>query len=449
MQSHNTTQNTHSAAWGVLVSFEKAGKARPQQQQAPADTLGGGDDGDGSAFRTGGGASGSSSNSSGPRFAVDVLVACDPATLPKQGGARALPRVVAPGTPGASAQVVTFPLEHLAALSSVRMRALADLRPPSAREAALTAAAEVIKRQRAAAAAAAAAAGGGSGSGAAAALLAAAGPPLLDPQRDMKAAGKDVDRIASRLESLDSRIAAHPLARRADVANLLGALQAKRALAAAARSARREAKAAAGVVLLDELKARSRVLRRLGYLDDDGLVTTKGRVAADLQVADELVLTELVFGGAFNGLKVPELVALASCFVWTERSAAGVRLAPELQALYRTLHAAATRVGKVAAECKAPLGGSASSPAEYADGFRPELMAAAHAWARGQRFAEVIKIADVFEGSLVRAVRRLEELLRQVAGALRGVGDAELAARFDEAGAAIKRDVIFAASLYL
>ncbi len=49
----------------------------------------------------------------------------------------------------------------------------------------------------------------------------------------------------------------------------------------------------------------------------------------------------------------------------------------------------------------------------------------------------------------MRAVRRLEELLRQVATALTGVGDTALAAKFNEAGDKIKRDIIFAASLYL
>lgn len=44
-------------------------------------------------------------------------------------------------------------------------------------------------------------------------------------------------------------------------------------------------------------------------------------------------------------------------------------------------------------------------------------MNAVAAWARGMRFSEVLKMAEVFEGSLVRAVRRLEELLHQVRGA--------------------------------
>ena len=42
-----------------------------------------------------------------------------------------------------------------------------------------------------------------------------------------------------------------------------------------------------------------------------------------------------------------------------------------------------------------------------------------------------------------------EVLLRQLADALKAVGDTELAAKFDDAIARIKRDIIFAASLFL
>jgi hypothetical protein len=36
----------------------------------------------------------------------------------------------------------------------------------------------------------------------------------------------------------------------------------------------------------------------------------------------------MIFSGAFNGLKTPEIVALASCLVWTEKSEGGVRWGP-------------------------------------------------------------------------------------------------------------------------
>ncbi|GFH30799.1 uncharacterized protein HaLaN_29719, partial [Haematococcus lacustris] len=43
------------------------------------------------------------------------------------------------------------------------------------------------------------------------------------------------------------------------------------------------------------------------------------------------------------------------------------------------------------------------------------------AWVRGVRFMDLTKMTSIFEGSLVRAVRRLEELMRQMAEALAGV----------------------------
>ncbi|GFH29063.1 uncharacterized protein HaLaN_27658, partial [Haematococcus lacustris] len=74
-------------------------------------------------------------------------------------------------------------------------------------------------------------------------------------------------------------------------------------------------------VLKEDLRARLRVLRRLGYVDKEGVVSLKGRVAAGIQLsADELVLCELCFSGAFNTLSVEVLAALLSCFVWREKS---------------------------------------------------------------------------------------------------------------------------------
>ncbi|KAF6249314.1 antiviral helicase [Scenedesmus sp. NREL 46B-D3] len=303
----------------------------------------------------------------------------------------------------------------------------------------------------------------GAGEPAAAGGVSGAGPEVL-----RRLSGREVGRLVSRLEAVEARLAAHALW---GDAGLLPAWRRCRSggAAGAARAARRELKAAQGLVLADELAARHRVLRRLGYLDaaraeqqsvrlalragmpcphwpnclparcrscaaaaaavaSGGLVTAKGRLAADLASGhDELVLAELLLGGAFAELSPDQLAPEA--------------LAGPLAALRK----AARRVGTAAADAK--LGVNVD---EFVEKFRPELMEACGAWARGQRFADVLALApDVFEGSLVRAVRRLEELMRQVSGALRGIGDNDLAGRFDDACARIKRDIIFAASLYL
>ena len=59
------------------------------------------------------------------------------------------------------------------------------------------------------------------------------------------------------------------------------------------------------------------------------------------------------------------------------------------------------------------------------------------------------KMTDVYEGSLVRLFRRLEELLRQMGEASKVMGSDELAKKFEDALSKIRRDLVAAQSLYL
>lgn len=81
--------------------------------------------------------------------------------------------------------------------------------------------------------------------------------------------------------------------------------------------------------------------------------------------------------------------------------------------------------------------------------FRPDIMEAVYAWAKGSKFYEVMEIARVFEGSLIRAIRRMEEVLQQLIVAAKSIGETHLEAKLEEAVSKIKRDIVFAASLYL
>jgi ATP-dependent RNA helicase DOB1 len=58
-------------------------------------------------------------------------------------------------------------------------------------------------------------------------------------------------------------------------------------------------------------------------------------------------------------------------------------------------------------------------------------------------------MTEVYEGSLIRLFRRLEELLRQMAQAGKVMGSEDLAGKFEEALTKIRRDIVAAQSLYL
>lgn len=76
-------------------------------------------------------------------------------------------------------------------------------------------------------------------------------------------------------------------------------------------------------------------------------------------------------------------------------------------------------------------------------------MEAVFAWCKGAKFIEVQKLTGSFEGTTIRTLRRLEELVRQITNAAKAFGDRELETKFEEGSKLIKRDIVFCSSLYL
>lgn len=64
-----------------------------------------------------------------------------------------------------------------------------------------------------------------------------------------------------------------------------------------------------------QMRRRKRVLRRLGHCDSEGVIQLKGRVACEINTCDELVVTELIFCGAFTELSPEQSASLLSCMV--------------------------------------------------------------------------------------------------------------------------------------
>lgn len=92
-------------------------------------------------------------------------------------------------------------------------------------------------------------------------------------------------------------------------------------------------------------------------------------------------------------------------------------------------------------------GGSAGGVGGYVS---VELLPAVLAWANGATFEQCWLLSpSTFEGTLVRSLRSLDELLRQLGEAATALGDQLLVRRFRECSACIHRGIAFASSLYL
>jgi len=271
-----------------------------------------------------------------------------------------------------------------------------------------------------------------------------AGIPELNPVTEMKIESEELTAIQTSLSGFQQKLDQSPLASHPKLTAYLSAFERRVKLQTQVQDLDTQIGQSRFMVMNDELRAMRRVLRRLEFIDKDGVVQLKGRMACELTSADEILLTEIVFQNVFADMEANHIIALCSCLVFDEQSDDVGSGNVELMKAYDVVRGIARNVGEIMAECKITL-----DVEEYVKKVKPQLMDTILAWLDGKRFYEIMNGCSLYEGSVVRVIRRLEELIRELATAAKGIGNQELANKLMEGRAKLKRGIIFTASLYL
>ncbi|KAJ5324279.1 rRNA-processing arch domain-containing protein [Penicillium atrosanguineum] len=271
------------------------------------------------------------------------------------------------------------------------------------------------------------------------------GYALLDPIENMGIKDESFKKLLRKIEVLESRLLSNPLHSSPRLPELYEQYSEKVNLGTKIKETKKKITDAMAIIQLDELKCRKRVLRRFGFINEAEVVQLKARVACEISTGDELMLAELLFNGFFNNLTPEQCAAVISCFVFEEKVKEAPALSKdELAKPLKEIQAQARIIAKVSQESK-----MAVNEDEYVQSFHWELMEVIYEWANGKGFADICKMTDVYEGSLIRVFRRLEECLRQMAQAAKVMGSEDLESKFEEALTKVRRDIVAAQSLYL
>lgn len=197
--------------------------------------------------------------------------------------------------------------------------------------------------------------------------------------------------------------------------------------------------------LLPEYQARIKVLQELQYIDNTNTTEMKGKVACAMS-NHEILLTELLVDDIFKLLKPEEIASLLSCTVFQQRMDDVIDevLPFSLQEGKKKMQAIIQHIGETQVKC-----GLKQSEKEFSDQYNFNLCNVIYEWAKGTSFSEIMNITTVQEGIIVRCIQRLDEILKDVRAAARTIGNPELEAKTEKASQMIKRDIVFAASLYI
>ncbi|KAI6180853.1 hypothetical protein M3Y98_00765800 [Aphelenchoides besseyi] len=201
------------------------------------------------------------------------------------------------------------------------------------------------------------------------------------------------------------------------------------------------------LLLSEEYQNRIYVLRALDYVDKNNIIGLKGKVACEISHL-EVLITELILENQMEGKTCAELAAMLSPLT-CQFTYAGSRdrdlnmefKHPINDVLRHNIVTVAQRIDAMQVTCgvHTPL---------IMDELRFGLMDVVYEWASGTPFHDIMLLTDCQEGLIVRCIQRLDEVCKDVRNAARIIGDPNLYEKFEETSTLIKRDIVFAASLY-
>jgi len=382
----------HDFGWGAVINFARRSTGRSTEKLTPQE-----------------------------EWILDIALECAEGTAPATKTFQSLPAGIRPPQPGEKSKVEVVPvlLKCVQKISHIRIFPPADMTISEEKKKVQKALVEVQRRFP-------------------------DGLAVLDPVENMKITDNSFKELLRKIEIMESRLVANPLHNSPRLEGLYNLYADKVILQGKIRALKKQIQDAHAIMQLEELKCRKRVLRRLQFINEEEVVQLKARVACEISTGDELMLSELLFNRFFNDLNPEQCAAVMSCFVFEEKVNDQPTLTEDLARPLREIQRQARVIAKVSVESKLAV-----NEEEYVQSFKWQLMPVIYAWAKGKSFGEICKMTDVYEGSLIRVFRRLEEALRQMAEASKVMGSEELEKKFEEALTKVRRDIVAAQSLYL
>eukprot|EP00915_Cephaloidophora_sp_WS-2016_P003631 GHVH01004892.1.p1 GENE.GHVH01004892.1~~GHVH01004892.1.p1 ORF type:complete len:1022 (+),score=189.18 GHVH01004892.1:26-3091(+) len=261
-------------------------------------------------------------------------------------------------------------------------------------------------------------------------------------------------KLMDKLKESEKEASAHRLHHHESASSLVKWLETKKSKRVEFSSVKKKISELRSNILEEELSARLRVLQDLEYIDTCGILTTKGRIACNISTADELVVTEMLLNGHFSDMTPSEACAVLTALLFDESKQGQdkdeVIMNPRVAEFYETLKSVASEVTAISVKARMPE----EVCKKICEAVDPMLVDFTYEWATGERpFNELIEQygekKKLYEGTIVRVVRRLEELLRQLAAASKSMDNDQVFDIFVQGIKRIKKGIIFSASLYL
>jgi superfamily II RNA helicase len=161
---------------------------------------------------------------------------------------------------------------------------------------------------------------------------------------------------------------------------------------------------------LAQFEKKINFLEELGYLDKNNIPTSRGEMASRIH-GHEIVITEMFFSGLFEKAEAYEIACFVTSVIYEKRRNDKVGKFNVPEDIYIKLEKFSKSLEffkKIEKKYKL-------STIENLD---ITMIPVTYFWAKGLEFEEIIKITNLEEGDLIRTLRRVIDMLRQILSAV-------------------------------
>lgn len=205
------------------------------------------------------------------------------------------------------------------------------------------------------------------------------------------------------------------------------------------------------MLLVSEYRYRIEALKKLRLIDERNFVLLKGKVALEISMS-ELLITELIIENVFSQMQPCEIVSLLSAIVYQQKSNQDdenyLKTSFNNAALDQgrdKMYQIAQYLNSIQTECQLQIG----SEDDYVEQLNFGLVSVVYEWSKGVSFCKIKSLTDTQEGIIVKTIQRLDELCNNLKNAAKIIGDTVLESKIEQCTVLIRRDIVFAASLYV
>ncbi|KAF8821070.1 DEAD/DEAH box helicase domain-containing protein [Cardiosporidium cionae] len=192
------------------------------------------------------------------------------------------------------------------------------------------------------------------------------------------------------------------------------------------------------------MKEKSRILQMLGLIDENYVLTLKGQVATIIMTGDDLLLPEAIFENVLQDLSPEEVACVLAAF-------SGCETVEEQPFPTAAVLNVMQKITAINAKLLAILNFDVMeiSKSAFAKMLNPSFCYVAYLWASGAPFSKIMENTSTQEGTIVRCLLRLDEIIKKLKLAMIIMGNEEMEKILQSASTRIHRDIIFNMSLYL